>query len=248
MPLKSVLTSLDGLSDELRAHYVERDGKHYLDIEALDDHHAVGALRRAKEHEKKLRQDAETNARNLEEQLRARDTEIEGLRTGAVPKADVEALRKSYDEKLNAEKSKFTDQYTKLNSLVERHVIDGAATKLAAEISTAPDLLLPHIRSRLKLETVNDEFTISILGSDGKPTANSLEDLRKELLSNKAFAPILIGSKASGSGASGGSGRGGASSKKLSDMSEQERVQFQREDPEGFQNAIKEMQKASARF
>ena len=42
-----------------------------------------------------------------------------------------------------------------------------------------------------------------MLDKDGKPSALSVEDLEKEVLSNKAFAPILRGSQASGGNASG---------------------------------------------
>ena len=93
MALKSILESLDGLSEDIKKEYTEKDGKFYLDIEGLDLHPGVGGLKRAKDHEKNLRQKAEEKARELEDQLTAKDTEIEGLRTGAVPKDDVAALK-----------------------------------------------------------------------------------------------------------------------------------------------------------
>lgn len=245
MALKSILESLDGLSDDIKKEYTEKDGKFYLDIEGLDEHPGVGALKRAKDHEKSLRQKAETKVTELEGSLLAKDTEIEGLRTGAVPKDDVNALKQSYETKLTAKETEFNERYGKLNGLVEKHMLDGKALELATEISTVPALLVPHIRGRLKLEEVDGQLSISVLDPTGKPSAASLDDLRKELLSNKNFAPILIGSKASGGGANGGSGGGGAS-KKLGEMSEAERTQFAKNDPEGFKVALRESQKAAA--
>lgn len=245
MALKSILESLDGLSEDIKKEYTEKDGKFYLDIEGLDEHPGVGALKRAKDHEKSLRQKAETKVTELEGNLLAKDTEIEGLRTGAVPKDDVNALKTSYEQKLAAKETEFNDRYGKLNGLVEKHMLDGKALELATEISTVPALLVPHIRGRLKLEEVDGQLSISVLDQTGKPSAASLDDLRKELLSNKNFAPILIGSKASGGGANGGSGGGGAS-KKLGEMTEAERTQFAKNDPEGFKVALRESQKAAA--
>lgn len=245
MALKSILESLDGLSEDIKKEYTEKDGKFYLDIEGLDEHPGVGGLKRAKDHEKSLRQKAEEKARGLEEQLAEKDTEIEGLRTGAVPKDDVNALRTSYETKLTQKEAEFNERYGKLNSLVEKHMLDGKALELATEISTVPALLVPHIRGRLKLEEVDGQLSVSVLAPDGKPSAASLDDLRKELLSNKNFAPILIGSKASGGGASGGSGGGGAS-KKLSEMSEAERIAYAKSNPEGFRTELAAQQKAAA--
>ena len=245
MALKSILESLDGLSDDIKKEYTEKDGKFYLDIEGLDEHPGVGALKRAKDHEKTLRQKAEGKVTELENILLAKDTEIEGLRTGAIPKSDVDALKQSYEQKLQNKEVEFNERYTKLNSLVEKHMLDGKALEIATEISTVPALLAPHIRGRLKLEEVNGELSISVLDPTGKPSAASLDDLRKEVLSNKNFAPILIGSKASGGGANGGSGGGGAS-KKLSEMNEAERTEFAKRDPEGFRAQLRENQKAAA--
>lgn len=245
MALKSILESLDGLPEDIKKEYTEKDGKFYLDIEGLDLHPGVGALKRAKDHEKSLRQTAEGKVTELEDQLTAKDTEIEGLRTGAVPKDDVNALKTSYEQKLAGKETEFNEKYGKLNSLVEKHMLDGKALELATEISTVPALLVPHVRGRLKLEEVDGQLSISVLSPDGKPSAASMDDLRKELLSNKNFAPILIGSKASGGGANGGSGGGGAS-KKLGEMNEAERTQFAKEDPEGFRAQLREQQKAAA--
>ena len=245
MALKSIRDNLDGLPDDVKKEYTEKDGKFYLDIEGLDEHPGVGALKRAKDHEKTLRQKAEEKVTSLEGDLIKKDEEIEGLRTGAIPKADVDALRTSYEEKLKKQQTEAEAKYSSLNTLVEKHMLDGEALRLATDISTVPALLVPHIRSRLKLEEVNGELSISVLDATGKPSAASLDDLRKELLSNKNFAAILIGSKASGGGANGGSGGGGAS-KKLSEMNEAERIAYAKENPEGFRAELAAQQKAAA--
>src|SRR5690606_28128852 len=147
--------------------------------------------------------------------------------------------------KLVAKETEFTQKYGTLQSQIEKVMLDSAALAMATELSTAPALLVPHIRNRLKLEDVNGELAIHVVDIAGKPCAATLGDLKNEMLQNKSFAPILIGSKASGGGASGGSGGGGASSKKLGDLTEAERTQFAKDDPEGFRNLVRESQKAA---
>lgn len=245
MALKSVLTSLEGLSEELKKEYTEKDGKFYLNLEGLDDHPSVGALKRAKDHEKGLRQAAEAAQRAAEDKVVAKDTELEGLRTGAIPKADVDALRTSFETKQAEQQTAFDAKYGTLTSQIEKVMLDSAALKMATELSTVPSLMVPHIRSRLRLEDVNGELVVHVADAAGKPSAATLDDLRNEMLQNKNFAPILIGSKASGGGANGGSGGGGAP-KKLAEMNDAQRIQFKKDDPEGFRRQSEELRKAAA--
>lgn len=248
MGLKAVLENLDGLDDSLKTNYVEKDGKFYLDLDGVDEHPAVGALKRAKDHEKTLRQTVEGKLREAEDKVGELEGTVEELRTGAIPKGDVEALKKSYTDKAADQQAKFDEKYGKLQRQIEKVMLDSKALEMATEISTAPQLLIPHIRSRLKLEEADGELVVQVVDIAGKPSAASLDDLKKEMLQNKTFAPILIGSKAHGGGAGGGSGGGGASSKKLSDMNEAERTAFAKEDPEGFRQAVAEAQKAATSY
>lgn len=245
MALKSVLENIEGIPADVAKEYEEKDGKFYLIIEGLDAHPGVGALKRAKDHEKELRRKAEEKLAEFEDKLTQKENEIEGLRTGAIPKGDVEALESSYKKKLKDREDELTGKYDNLQRLVNKTFIDAEALKLATEISTVPTLLVPHIKSRLTVEEAEGELTVRVLDTEGKPSAHSLADLRKELLSNKAFAPILVGSRASGGGANGGSGGGGAS-KTFAQMNEAERTAYAKENPEGFRADLAESKKAAA--
>lgn len=52
MALKAVLDSVDGLDETLKAEYQEKDGKFYLNIESIDSHPQVVALKNAHERTK----------------------------------------------------------------------------------------------------------------------------------------------------------------------------------------------------
>lgn len=249
MALKAVLQNLDGVPEGLRGEYKEQDGKFYLDIEGIDDHHGVGALKRAKDYEKENARKAREDFTRINSELETARNELEDLRKNGIPKGDVERLEQSYKDKYSSKEKELNDKISALTSSLEKHLLDSQAVKLATELAAKPEyveLLLPHIRNRMKLESgEGDEQVVRILDKDGKPSALNLDDLKKELLGHKAFAAILTGSKAAGGGANGGGGNGGGAPKKLSDMNEAERTQFAKDDPEGFRKAMADARQAA---
>lgn len=245
MALKAVLQNLDGVPENLRSEYKEQEGKFYLDIDGIDDHHAVGALVRAKGYEKENARKAGEKVTQLTADLEKLQGELDDLRKNGIPKGDVERLEQSYKDKFGKKEKELSDKIEALTKSLEGHLIEGQAMKLAGEISAKPEYIeaiLPHIRSRMKLESSESgDHIVRILDKDGKPSALNMDDLKKEVLGSKALAPLLSGSKASGGGANGGQGGGAATrnNKKFSELTERERVEWHREDPEGFNAAAK---------
>lgn len=212
MALKAKLEKLEGVNEVVAKEYkeIDEDGKKVfvLDIEGQED---VGALKRAKEHEKKARQDAEKQVKELLDRSEKVQEELDEIRRGAIPKGDVEKLEGSWKEKLTKLQTEMTGQLDAAYGTLQRLLVDNVAQSVAQKISNAPDLILPHVKARLKAEKTNDGYVTRVLDAEGKATALTVEELQKELTQDKRFAPIIIGSKASGGGASGGSGSGSAS-------------------------------------
>ena len=250
MALKAVLQNLDGVPETLRSEYKEQDGKFYLDIDGIDDHHGVGALKRAKDYEKDNARKAREDVTRITSELDTARAELEDLKKTGIPKGDVERLEQSYKDKYAKDEKVLKDRIDGLTTSLEKHLLDSQAVKLATELAAKPEyveLLLPHIRNRMKLEAgEGDEHVLRVLDKDGKPSALNMDDLKKELLGHKAFAAILTGSKAAGGGANGGGGNGGGASKKLSEMNDAERTQFAKDDPDGFRKAVADAQQAAA--
>lgn len=216
--MKAVLESLDGVDKSFHGEYEQgEDGKFYLTLEGVDQHPATkpleGAMRRVKDDNKKIskeRDEVKTRLAELEE-------EVTGLREGAIPKGDVEALKKSYQKKYDTDVGALNDKLSKAHSTIEKQMIDNVAQGMATKIVAKPDyaeVVLPHIRSRLSLnyDSEGNAETV-VVDKAGKPTALTIDDLEKEVLQNKAFAPILRGSHASGGSASGGGDRSSAARK-----------------------------------
>ena len=202
MALKLTVESLDGLDDSVKSLYKEDNGKFRLDLDGYEDTTGLKAQRDALLNEKK---EAQRKAKEAEEAAKAAAEE------SARKNGDVAALEKSWQEKLAATESNYKNLNESLTKQIHGLTVGQTATKLAAElaISGSADVLLPHIQSRLTVEIKDGAPSVRVLDLQGKPTALTIDELKQEFISNKAFAPLIAASKATGGGAS-GSGGGGA--------------------------------------
>jgi len=230
MKLNVTNEEYESLDESLKMIY-QKDGDIYkLPIDGLED---TGALKRAKEHEKERRQKAESELKEVKDQLTAKEDEIINLHKGAVSKDDVEALERSYKEKLEKTASEYEGRINEAEGSLRNMLVDNVATKLANEISTVPDLMSGAISARLTTEIVDGKALTRVLDNEGKPSALTVDELKKEFIANEKFSSIIVGSNASGSGAI-GSGNGSGASKKLSEMSESEKVTLFKESPDDY--------------
>jgi DNA repair exonuclease SbcCD ATPase subunit len=241
MALKAILDTLDGLSEHIAALYKKgEDGKFHLDLEGGDDNNDLERVRAKKAEAEKHRKEAEKKAKDLADKLAEMEAQLEELRTGeSRKKGDVDALEKSYKEKITKLENDYKAQLQARDASLQTLLVDNVATSLAAKISTKPNVILPHIRSRLRVETVDGKPTTRVLDKDGQLSALTLEELEKDFLASDDFAPIIVGSKAKGSGAAGRLPGGGAT-KKLSDMTATEEARFANEHPEDYKRMLEQ--------
>ncbi|EJF31705.1 MULTISPECIES: hypothetical protein [Enterobacteriaceae] len=178
----------DALDDAQKAMYAESGEGYQLAIEGLPD--VSGLSKKVDEllGEKK----SEQEKRRAAEEAAKKAAEEQARKNG-----DIEALEKSWGEKLSAREAELMAQVQERDSRLHTLLVDNEAQRLAADLAgDNAALILPHIKSRLAVE----EGKTRVLDLSGKPSASSLEDLSKEFRSNKLFAPVIISSKASGTG------------------------------------------------
>jgi hypothetical protein len=240
MKRKMTRLTLDGLSDEERKDYLPAkiavEGKEVdgfaLDVEGLEDHPELGNLRRAKEREKIRATEAEAKAKSVEKVLEEeKEKALERMR-GHVPKSDLESIETSWRGKL----TKAEGERDTLQKGLNKHLITNVARDIATEIAVDKDAipgLLPHILPRLAVEMQGEDAVTRILGADGKPTATSIEDFKKELLAAKPLARLVSGTKGTGGGSHGAEGaRGGAPTQiDLSKSNKEIAAQLELQDP-----------------
>lgn len=204
--LKLEADNLDAIDEPLRSLYEEKDGKFRLKVEGIPD--ADGLKKKNNELLDELK--GYKRAQKEKEDALAKEREELLAKSG-----DVEALRKSYDEKMTKIATDYSTREQNYQQQLQKLTVGQTATTLAAELAipgSAP-VLLPHIQARLSMEIRDGVPVTVVLGQDGKPSALTIDDLKSELTANQAFAPIIAASKAAGGGAS-GSGNGGGAAKK----------------------------------
>lgn len=181
------------LNAEIKAIY-RASGDDYL-LDAEDDSEPSAELKRAKDREAQNARDEKKRADALQAQI----DELTG--NDARKRGDIETLEKSWKEKLENTTKEFTTKLSTRDSFIRDTLVDSVAQKLASEISNAPAVLLPHIKARITADLDGETPTTKILDAQGKPSALTVDDLRKEFVANKDFSSIIVASKASGSAA-----------------------------------------------
>jgi hypothetical protein len=232
MALKARLASLDAVPDALRGLYkADADGKSFiLDVESVGD----------------FKLDDTTKLRGALEAERARGDELKGalhlfdgidpkLARAAMTKAaqmekwtpedkvreQMEAHARQLKEKFDGEIDGERKTAARYREILERKVVDAAATAAISRLKGVPELLLPHVKNRVKVVESDGDFIARVLADDGKTFAvtrksgatgdMSIEELVESMKGSDVFGRAFEGSGAAGSG-SGGSGGAGRSS------------------------------------
>ena len=240
LKLKLTKEEFDQLDESKQSLYGESDNGYALQVDGVED---TGALKRAKDHEKQLRQEAEKQRKELESQLAVMESKIADIEHDKLKgSGDIDAIMESAKQaKLDADK-RIADMESefkqKEQALVERNresFLGAKVSELAAELAKDghSDVIIPHLRSKLSVIEDNGQDKLVVLGSDGKPSHLTLDDFKTEFMSNAAFAPVLRGSQASGSGAT-GSNEGGGTAKQFNDYTSAELVELRRSNPQAY--------------
>lgn len=203
MAIKYKITkaAFDKLSDDMKEHYeATDDGKHYtLDVSGLPEPEDAGELKRALDRVRDDLKDAEKERDDLQTKLEAAE------KAGGDGAKDVTRLTKRYEDKLATAKTEADAKVDALKGQITKLLKGGKAAALAAEVSTAPDLLKDHIEKRMTVEFPEDggEPVLKFLTKDGKAAAAdfTLDKLKQEVIADPAYKSIIVASKAKGGGA-----------------------------------------------
>lgn len=255
MPVSYAVDSLEGIDESLKSFYVEKDGKFVLDVEGTDNltREAVStATRRANkeaETERLKRKELEAKVSKWEAlgksdeeiaELIARTSESESK--DAEKKGDVERIKQQMLDLHTKELKKRDTAIESANNLaaamrqqLENHLIDANATAAIAANKGVPELLLPHVRKRVKVVEEDGSFKVQVLEPNGEPAYNgkgeplSISEMVEGMRSSDIFGRAFESSGAMGSGTppgtTGATGKGGY--KRRSDFkSERERAAY----------------------
>lgn len=124
-------------------------------------------------------------------------------------------LVKKYEGELERERG----ERGKMRGALESYLIDKEALSELAKVSDSPKLLLPHIRSRMKVVEQDGVYHARIVDENGQvrigkgqgSSPMQLSELVEEMKADKEFAPAFRGTGSSGGGASRSNAGGGGS-------------------------------------
>jgi len=194
--LKAIITADEhkALPADVQGHYTEKDGKHVLDVGAVDGMELANTvnLKSALQTERGAKETAEKKAKEL-------TTKFEGIDD---PAAAIEAMKKvaemgdwDPDKKLAEAKTQFekqlSDKYANMEkSLTKKHadetdvltkrletqrgqlqksLIGSAAVKAISEAGGSAELLLPIVERQAQMRELDDgQFVVEVLDAEGK--------------------------------------------------------------------------------
>lgn len=236
MALKRIITAAvhAALAENVRSEYKQVGEEFHLDVEGEDFSHVVQKKGIAEQH----RRAAEQKVEDLQAQL-------DEIRRGNLPKADVEALENSHRERYKTLETNMKAREAALTAEITRVMVNARADAISKDISTAPALLSPVIAARMQVIEKDGKFELQVKDKAGVAGVMSLDDLVTEIKGDTAYESVIIGSKANGGGAGGGGGEGGkggggVKDKKFNDLTDEERTAWYQRDRAGFLKAAAE--------
>jgi DNA polymerase III gamma/tau subunit len=232
MAIKAIVQSLDGIPEALKQEYKPIEGGQgfALDVDGVEEHPRVGALKRAKEREateassfKKALQEATEKlaALNGEHEKLSKEFEDRLRATVGTKEEDLQRLDVKWGEKLKKANEEAAAKISQRDSALTKVLVMDQARAIVANMNPAEpeyvDVILPHVVRRLQVELTTDGARTRVLDADGKPSADTVQELTEHFKVDKRFAPLLTGSKATGGSANGGNaaGSGSATSAKI---------------------------------
>lgn len=192
--------------------------------QAIDDE--VAGLKVTNQQLKEEKRELADKIKTIDEEKRQAEEE-KAKRDG-----DYEKLERLMAERQQEQR----EQYEKLVGDIRKEKVGSALNDVVTRLGaggTRNEDLRDLLKTRFEFDYDNESGKVTVSG-DG---ITSLEQLEKTIQESGRYDAYLAGNQASGGGSPGSQG-GGAAGKKLSDMSEKERIEFKQRDPEGFRQAL----------
>jgi hypothetical protein len=259
MPLAKKLDSLDELPEQLHDLYEEKDGAFHLippdGFVPADDIEDTSGLKSALT---KTREEKREAARQLKllrekfagfdieeyEKLKAAETDAETAKLEAAGEWD--KIKAQMINQHNEELARRENEISRYKSQLETVQVDAKVVEAISKAGGNVELLKPHVKSRLQLNT--DDFTTTVLDFDGTtPKVDgdgnpvTIDTLISEMRKSDTYASAFKASDQSGSGSDPGkasdgpSGSNGGMPKlnagdlRRGTMSDKQKVDFQTE-------------------
>nr|DAJ39508.1 MAG TPA: minor structural protein GP20 [Caudoviricetes sp.] len=220
-------SELEQLTKEVQELYTKVGDEFILNLDDTAFETLKAEKKSAEEKLAKYEAEEEERIRKAEERAKKKAQEEYEKAKGD---KDVEAIEKSWTDKYGKLESEFKDLQEKHNGYVTKSLVDSAVTAMANEISTHPNLITPHIRSRLGVDLSGDSPKLVVLDENGQRSALTVDELKKSFIDNKEFSAIIKATSANGGAKAGANSPSGTPTgeqpKRLGEMSDLELAQI----------------------
>ena len=144
----------------------------------------------------------------------AEEAQALAVEEAARKSGDVAALDKSWQEKFDAYQAEASATIKERDNQIGGLTSGAQSLQVAAELAVegSSEVLNTLIKSRFKTEYTEGKPVTVILDKNGDRSAMTVAELKNELANDTALAPLISGSKASGSGGAGKKSSGSATS------------------------------------
>lgn len=207
--MKISKATYEALPEELKKAFTKVDGSDEYDNGEESATGLKTALQKEKEEAAKLKG-------KLDQFETAKAAEIEAARKKAVEEArtkgDFKTVEDDYKRRIKELEEANRKAATERENAIKAEAVNKQVDELA-KMFVSPALAKSFIKSRLTAELVDGSPIVRVLDKDGKASAASVEDLKKEYLTDSELKSSLVASKGSGGGSglppvSGGAGSG----------------------------------------
>lgn len=211
MALKMAVEKLDEIPEAQRGLYTKDGDVFRLDLEGYED---PTTLKSALEKERKAARDAVGMTKawkdlgKTPEEIAALVAAHEQAEKDKLKKAgEWDKLRHQMDEQHQQALAKEAEKANAYRSKLERTLVDAAGARALAEAKGNTELLLPHLKARVKVIEENGELEVRVVDAQGNPRVNakgeflSIPDVVSEMRQSDTFAPGFLAPNASGGGA-----------------------------------------------
>lgn len=210
MSLKLTVDNLDGIPEDLRGYYTEKEGKYHLDVSGIED---TKGLKSALDKERKAHEDLEKQTKawsrlgktpeEIAEILKAQE---DAEKAKAEKAGDWEKLKAQMNDSHAKEMAAKDEQLVNMRRALETNLIDAQATSAIAAAKGVPELLLPHVKAHVKVVLDNGKFAVAVVDAKGDPRINgkgeplTISDFVTEMKQNEIFGRAFEGSGQTGTG------------------------------------------------
>jgi len=226
MALKAILKNLDDVPDVLKEEYTEKDGKFYLDVTPVDGYalEDISGLKKALESERSSKKETETKLDSIKTKIGENDLDellelapkIEEFKNFDPDKQVAEKIKVREREMLKKHEKEvkgLQSSNAKIMKELENVMIVSRAKSAINKANGREALLLPHVLSRLKLTTIQDngdtKYVAQVIDpitsneriKDSSGATMGLDDLIEEMKSSEDFGILFDVPASGGSGA-----------------------------------------------